>query len=49
MPTCSVQSINQPLGNGVSMPGKTPRTLETPLAQEKVGHSQAKPYSLTLR
>lgn len=47
-PLCSVQNISQPLDNGISMPGKTPRTLGTHQAQENVGHGQAKPYIPTL-
>lgn len=30
------------------MPGKTPRTSQTTLAQEKLSHGQAKPYSTIL-
>lgn len=47
-PPCSVQNISQPLDNGISVPGKTPRTLGTHQAREKVSHGQAKPYSPTL-
>lgn len=37
-----------PRGNGISTPGKAPRTPETHPTQEKVGHGQAKPCSPTL-